>query len=343
MSQDEMQLLAQQIADTLGEIDNKPRAQITAIVEQCGIEFAQSLFQEAQTIQTQGGMMLADQSRQRTPGGIFFYLARRKLPPEMVKVIFPSYGDRQKQTKKKAKPPNVQTLGTAFNWDERLSIIQPLLEQQGVLNIVKVTLMGRPGLIDSSHKDLIITTMNYTLKPSSLPKGVPTPPDKPTLYTVYISAKQWKKVEESIANPEDMLIVEGSCAFDEQIGGMAVYATNVSSKQLESRKRQSQKEVGDTGTGAKSEHSPAPLPPRPKREFDGSVPAPVPVAPTIPNVPTEIAQKLTELYASASLFRQKIATIQSKPAGQQFGLEMTQKLLKNVEDEIAAIEKKYPA
>jgi hypothetical protein len=342
LSQDEIQALAQQIAEALGETDNKPRAQIAAIIECCGSEFVQKLFQEAQTIQAQGGMLLADQSRQRTLGGIFFYLARKQIPRELVKVIFPGYSDPNKRTSPKAASTNGPKSFKRFNWNERLSIIQPLFEQQGVLNIVKVTLTGRPGKIDSSHKDLIITTMNYTLKSPNLPKGVPTPPDKPTVYTVYISAKQWKKVEEAVANPKDMLIVEGSCALDEQLGGIAVYAMGVSTKLLDAKKRQSLKEEGGATVSAKSEN--APLPPRPRREFDGSVPSlppPTLATATIPHVPTEVSQKLTELYASASLFRQKIAAIQSKPAGQQFGLEMTQKLLKNVEDEIASIEKKY--
>jgi hypothetical protein len=66
-----------------------------------------------------------------------------------------------------------------------------------------------------------------------------------------------------------------------------------------------------------------------------------PAVQTPSGFPPDAAQKLNELYASASLYRQKMATLQAKPAGQQFGLEMTQKLLKNVEDEIAALEKKY--
>ncbi|MEO8609113.1 MAG: phosphorylated adapter RNA export RNA-binding domain-containing protein [Chloroflexota bacterium] len=340
MSQDEMQALAQQIAETLGEMERKPRAQITAIVKQCGIEFAQNLFQETLTIQAQGGMMLTNQSRQRTPGGVFFYLARRKMPRELVKVIFPAYSNQNIQTNPKVVLPEKPRATLRFNWDARLSVIQPLLEQQGVLDTVKVMLTGRPGLIDSSHKDLVITTMSYTLKPSSIPKGVPTPPEKPTVYTVYMSSKQWKKVEDTLANPEDTLIIEGSCAFDEQIGGIAVYAMNVSTKQLEAQKRQLAKESGTT-VKAKSESASASQPPRQRREFDGSLPTPTLATATMPSVPLEVGQKLTELYASASLFRQKIATIQSKPSGQQFGLEMTQKLLKNVEDEIAAIEKKY--
>jgi hypothetical protein len=131
---------------------------------------------------------------------------------------------------------------------------------------------------------------------------------------------------------------------------------NLTSKLLESKKRQAQKEsagANDNGNGvevtatqpsnSRPLSQPMPAKTKPQKEFDSPVPKSSTVAPDLPNAPHDVTQKLTELYASASLFRQKIATIQSKPPGQQFGLEMTQKLLKNVEDEIAAIEKKYQA
>jgi hypothetical protein len=339
VSQAEFQGIAQQIIMTLGETAPKPCEQITAIVEKCGIEFAQSLLQETQEVEAQGGMMLPDQSRRRTPGGVFFHLARHKMPPELAKVIFSSYY-KPKPAKKKTVPKKGKEQ-PAFDWTTRAQVIEPLLDKKGELTTVKVTLIGRPGKIDTSHKDVVITTMTHTPKSAGFPKGVPQPPQQPTLYTVYVSSKQWQKVKEAVANPEDSLIIEGTCAYDEQISGVAVFAMNITSKQLEAKKRQGQKESTVSSVGAEGVSSaPTAKPAKSKKEFDPPQPSPLAV-PGLPNAPADAMQKLTELYASASLFRQKIATIQSKPAGQQFGLEMTQKLLKNVEDEIAAIEKKY--
>ena len=338
MSQEEIQAVAQEIASALGETESKPCAQIAAIIQHCGIEFAQTLLHETQDIESQGGMMLQNESRRRTAGGVFFHLARRRMSRETAKVIFPGYYGGGEPANKKSKSGR-STL-PLFNWRERTQILQPLLDEKGVLTTVKVTLIGRPGRVDSSHKDLIITTMSHVAKSASFPKGVPQPPDKPTLYTVYIAVKQWRKVEEAIADPNDALIIEGVCAFDDQIGGIAVFATSVTSKQLEAQKQQTQKQSrGESDTMA----AVAPTEPsnaKAKKGFEPTQPAPL-TLPNLPNAPTDALQKLTELYASASLFRQKIATIQSKPAGQQFGLEMTQKLLKNVEDEIAVLEKKY--
>jgi len=51
-------------------------------------------------------------------------------------------------------------------------------------------------------------------------------------------AKQWKTVAEAIQNPNDRLIVEGFAAFDPGLEGMAVFATNTTTKLLQQQKRQ---------------------------------------------------------------------------------------------------------
>jgi hypothetical protein len=328
VSQEEKQVAAQQIAEALGETEAQPRRQIQDIVALCGIEFAQSILQATLEIEANGGLMLADNSRRRTPGGVFFYLARGKMEKDIARRIFPQYFKAKAKTDK---PP--QPVLPPFVWDERLELLKPLLDQRGVLNTVKVTLIGRPGQVDTSRRDLVVTTLNYVPKSATLPKGLPPLPDKPTLYTVYIAAKQWRKVADAIRTPDDALIIEGTCVYDEAVGGMAVFAMSVTTKALEAKKRQQQKD-------AAAQSSQAATPP-PVEVSPEPPPAPAAPLPNLPNAPADALQKLSELYASASLFRQKIATIQAKPAGQQSGLEMTQKLLKNVENEIAALEKKY--
>jgi hypothetical protein len=327
VSEAEKLALAQQISEALGENEEQPRRQISEIVEHCGVEFAQSLLQETLETEANGGLMLPDQTRRRTVGGVFFYLARGKMPREIVKRVFPHYFKQKQKGDKTAQP-----IVPAFKWTERVEIVKALRDETGVLNTVKITLIGRPGKIDTSRKDLVITTMSHTAKSPTLPKGVPTPPDTPTLYTVYIAAKQWRKIETAIADAEDALIIEGTCAFDDQIGGMAVFALNVTTKQTEAKKRQQQREAAPEAQQPPTTQASTPEPVQP--------PPPAPRS-ALPNAPADVSQKLSGLYASASLFRQKIVAIQAKPAGQQSGLEMTQKLLKNVENEIAELEKKY--
>jgi len=69
-----------------------------------------------------------------------------------------------------------------------------------------------------------------------LPAGLPLPSVEQveaTRYNVYIAAKQWRKVAEAIADPEDVLIVEGFQMLDRERGTIAVFASNVSTKKLQ--------------------------------------------------------------------------------------------------------------
>ena len=45
--------------------------------------------------------------------------------------------------------------------------------------------------------------------------------------------------------------------------------------------------------------------------------------------------------SAADTFRKKIAGLEAQPVGQQFGLEMTRKLLENTERQIDALVKQY--
>ncbi|HEX2906844.1 MAG TPA: phosphorylated adapter RNA export RNA-binding domain-containing protein [Phototrophicaceae bacterium] len=327
-----MQVFIGELAAQLGETEDQPIKLLSAVVESCGVDFARQLLQETIEIEAQGGLTIKSGARRRTVGGVFFYLARGRISHKLRKKIFGI------QEPDKPKPPPPPTL-PGFNWGERRGLIQPLLAESGELTTVKVTLIGRPGIIET-RKDLVITTMTHAAKSPTLPKGVPPPPETPTLYTVYIAAKQWRRVEESIQDPEDALIIEGTASYDPEIPGVAVFAMSVTSKRLEQKKREAQK----GGSPAESDQ-PAPFTPRSSQPTFRAEPPPPPPPPEpeplLPGAPPEVNQKLAELYAAASLYRQKIASLASKPAGQQFGLEMTQKLLKNTETEINSIEQKY--
>jgi hypothetical protein len=328
VAQQDTQALVQQLATQLQETEEMPLRLLTLIVERCGAEFAQQVLQETIEVEAKGGLMVKKGDRRRTLGGVFFFLARNKMPVKLRNAIFGIQTEGKPKTPK-AQPPKLP----AFEWSERGSIIQPLLDAQGEVSTVKITLIGRPGQIEA-RQDLVITTMSHVVKAPALPKGVPPPPDTPTLYTIYIGSKQWRRVEEAIKAPDDALIIEGTCAFDAEIGGMAVFASNVTTKKLESAKREQQRQTpAQPAAPAVSAAPPVRAAPEP--------PPPSPVSSAYPNMPSDVAQKLSELHAAATLYRQKIAVLQAKPAGQQFGLEMTQKLLAKAEQEIAALEARY--
>src|SRR5512135_2659 len=69
------------IAKQLGETEAGPLQQLAMVVKQLGPEQALAFLQEALAIEANGGLMLPDGSRRRTPGGVFFYLVRTKSPP----------------------------------------------------------------------------------------------------------------------------------------------------------------------------------------------------------------------------------------------------------------------
>ncbi len=221
--------LATTIAQHLGETQPWPLNQIRRIVQRLGPEAALAFVQEAQAIEAQGGLMLPDGSRRRTLGGVFFFLVRERVTPEDRAAIFPPWSKRPPA--RTGKPPSPAAQPTA-------PVPEPdtLPNLSGELRTVKMTLIGRPGPITTSPTGTITTTIQSSSVPA-LPKGVPAPPRTPTPYTVYIAPKQWAKVAAALSNPEDVLIVEGFPAADPARPGITVYATNVTTKQLQQAQR----------------------------------------------------------------------------------------------------------
>ncbi len=239
--------LTKQIADQLGETYHGVIAQIRRVIMHAGAELATTTADDAITMAAAGEMPRADGSP-RTPGGIFFLLVRQRVDPAVVPIIFPSAAAvrRARQARGEGPLPPRSTVALevdpgstvpAFQWSEKAAIYQELQQQKGTVHTVKITLIGRPGRV-VEKQDLVITMMTQMDAPKAFPKGVPTPPATPTVYTVYIGAKQWKTVAEAMQNPEDRLIVEGFAAFDPGLEGMAVFVTNTTTKMLQQQKRQ---------------------------------------------------------------------------------------------------------
>jgi hypothetical protein len=68
------------ITKQLGEVNMKPQQHIKKIIRVLGSGQALLLLTEAMNVEAAGGMMCLDGSRRRTPGGIFFFLAKQKHP-----------------------------------------------------------------------------------------------------------------------------------------------------------------------------------------------------------------------------------------------------------------------
>lgn len=335
----EAKALAKDIAQQLGETEPKPRYQIARIIMLCGYEFAQDMVKQAMEVEANEGLFTSDGERRRTLGGVFFYLARTNMPEdERQQIFYPWYVAAQRNAEQEAQYP-------PFEWPDRASVFQSLSADKGEVAEVKITLTGRPGTIDR-RRNLVITTMEDQIgERVNFPAGIPRPSTQPMAYTVYIASKQWERIATALENPEDEMVVDGLCAFDEETGGIAVFSTYATTRKLAKKDKRQQKKSETSGGGKKSgpsrkgkaptEGKPAPA------EAQATPPAPAIELNLPPGVPDDVARKLLDLHSAAATFRQKLETILAQPEGQQFGLDMTQKLLNNTEAQIAELESQF--
>ena len=218
------------IAEHLCETEAKPLQLLHKVVKKLGPEQALAFLRETQEVEAQGGLLLPDGSRRRTPGGVFFYLVRTK-GPKPVRVLFWQHKQEQSAASPPAPPP-------AFTWADRIVALDEIGAEKGAASTVKITVIGRPGKV-IDRGTCIVTGLQSTKVPS-LPKGVPTPPHAATTYTLYIGSRQWRRVAEAMKDPEDTLIVEGFPQLDAQTGSIAVFATNTTTRKLQQVQRQAQ-------------------------------------------------------------------------------------------------------
>ena len=239
---------ARMIASALGETEQVAQQQIQRIVWALGRTAARRLLKQTLQIEQDGGMMLRDGSRRRTPGGVFFHLAYTTGQPKEGRTFERPMYKKPKKEKQTVLPqqsaqlhPNrvkpIQQTTSVFTWNDRIAAIKEAEIEKGNAT-VKITVIGRPGKI--LDKGTCIVTVMESTKVPTLPKGLPTPTSTPTKYAVYIASKQWKKVEEAIKDPEDVLIVEGFPKTDPEVSAIAVFTTNVTTKKLQMIKKQPQ-------------------------------------------------------------------------------------------------------
>jgi hypothetical protein len=226
-SPETIEATTRQIAGDLNETQTAPMEQIKRIIEVLGSETALRLLGQTKEVESQGGLTIADGSRRRTIGGVFFYYARRQMKADERRYVWPDMN----------KP-----VETPFNWEDRLALVPQLRSKLGEARTAKITLIGRPGRVVIKG-EIVLTSIANTRKAPPLPRGLPTPPDDQPPYIVYVSDKQWRKVASSIKNPTDSLIVEGYPVFDQRLKAMAVFATNITTKLLQRGRREEQSQT----------------------------------------------------------------------------------------------------
>lgn len=240
---DDIRRVADQIAAQLGERATPPVLQIRRIVKVLGVERAQAFAREALAVEANGGLLVPDGSRRRTPGGVFFHLVKAQVKARERWLLFRRPPPRTRPpVSSAAEPVSSQPVLT---WKTRQSTVREALREKGAVHDVKIVLVGRPGVV-VERLNCVITAMDSTRGPS-LPKGLPAIPTTPTTYTVYIAHKHWEGIAAALTNPEDALVVEGWAAFDPELEGIAVFATFVTTKLT--RGEQKRRSTGEEAPG----------------------------------------------------------------------------------------------
>ncbi|HEY7357538.1 MAG TPA: hypothetical protein VH590_13765 [Ktedonobacterales bacterium] len=206
--------LAQKLAVTLGETEEKPIIQLARAVDYLGPERAQEYTQEAVTLAAGEGILTRDGSRKRTPGGTFFALVRQRL-------VNPKKDWRKIKPVMKQKAIQPTTL--AEQMPMLIEMTTRLKAGQG--SGTTATLIGRPVTVQKQAQFVAFTVKEP--KVPALPKGLPTFKGE-TKYLVLASTKHWEKVEKRITdNKEDQLFVKGFTTVQANFSGIVILATEV--------------------------------------------------------------------------------------------------------------------
>ena len=230
------------IAATLREHEPLPVDYVRRIVQHLGVAASEVFVAQALEIEAVGGMVLPNESRRRTLGGIFFRLVKQSLPKVQRKRLFSRPAIRASMARLGLLPPPPPP---PASWATRAELIAALHTGRGTLTTVKIMLMGRPAEV-SEQADFTLLNLTVTRAAfPTLPRGVPLPePVPPTTYSVFIGKRQWKQVAESLKQPKDVLIVEGTQMLNAAGKTIVVFATSTTTKLLRRANRMAKPPAG---------------------------------------------------------------------------------------------------
>jgi hypothetical protein len=233
------------IAQQLGETAREPLRQLKALVAHIGIPEAQRFLAETLETEAQGGLLVSDGSRPRTRGGIFFYLVRTKGPKEVKRLFYarpkpkaPSPPPTKRLAAKASGSTKRPPTSAPFTWATRIAVLDGITtSQEGTLQKMKISLMGRPSKV-VNRGSCVVTSMRGRSAPD-LPAGLPLPPrGASTSYTIYMTGQQWAKVKTVLdSDPQDLLLIDGWPHYDEEAGGIAVFAERVLTRKQQQQRR----------------------------------------------------------------------------------------------------------
>lgn len=222
--------LTLQIAADLKEETHGARGQISRIITLMGEEYAVNIAKKSVEIEQNGGMMTLLGNRKRTLGGIFFYHVRQDVKgTEFLSEIFPPLIWKTKKSSTPETNEKGEELPT-FVFEERGDIIAKLGDGAALGN-AKALLRG--SIVDYEEGTTYVRlNMRYSGKAPTFPRGLPVPSLSESVFEVYVKPSHWQNVKSYATNPEDAVIVEGTCVSKPDGSGVRLYCTNISTLQI---------------------------------------------------------------------------------------------------------------
>jgi len=200
------------IAKALGEADEGPLAQIKAVVDNLGEQACLTLLAETEKIEKAGGLMRGDGSGRRSPGGVFFFLARQRLPRDIRAAIFNDKKPRDPRAPSSVPPEAKKTKSSANASPPPPSSAG--LPRRRVFEVVPAS-KPPPPLAASAPRSAPRGEW-----PPTPPEGAFIPPELPAA-VVRAKAKQSAQIAFAGLNPTDqyLLLVELLADLHAQHGG----------------------------------------------------------------------------------------------------------------------------
>ncbi len=348
--------IVKEIAARLGETEQIPLWQLTKIVEKNGAHFAYFMVEMAEDIHRDGLMMVADGSRSRTLGGVFFNIVRAGVSYRLRHEIFPAQDVKEKLVKHDLYLKNFPV----FNWEDRVNDLAPIFDKPaGEVKSVHIVLRGNPKHVET-RQDMVVFRMNFD--PSQLdlqlPRGIPPVPTDPTPYIVYVTMRQWKKsIAKSVAKGQ-AIMVDGTCVLDPVLKAIVVYARGVKvlgEEATASQDKETAPTKVETATSDKDSSKKDVAP----DTVEASTPAAVAVEETIAvavepssaeaaplsaeeahlaKFAPDVAAKLRPLYSARKMFDKRYQDIMAKPENERSGLQVAKMMLERTQQQIALLE-----
>lgn len=179
---------------------------VYSVVMQLGGEQGLTLAEEALR-RAEAGETLEGEERERTAGGIFFQLSKD------------TGWDRKAGQRAGLRPrPELEEVLAAF---DRLE------GRKGKADMLMIKFEGRPkGMLNKG--DAVLLLFESRPDRTSVPRGLPFPPDVPLEVRAMVRRAQWERVAETVrGNPGVKLVISGRGVEAPELGGLVVWAEQV--------------------------------------------------------------------------------------------------------------------